>query len=119
VVADGRTLGGRLRWTGAAVERRRWQTRSDAFVVTLGRSRRSAFSPDGSVLASAGEDHTIWLWDAATGKERVPVTGHRGSVAAALSPDGKVIATVGQDGGLWLWEADTGKEIERMRARDP
>ena len=30
-----------------------------------------AYRPDGQVLASAGLDHTIRLWNAATGKRRL------------------------------------------------
>jgi WD40 repeat protein len=35
-----------------------------------------AFSPDGKTLASASMDHTVKLWDVATGKERLTLKGH-------------------------------------------
>ena len=39
-----------------------------------------AFSPDGRLLATAGADKTVRLWDPATGEHRRTLTGHDGSV---------------------------------------
>ncbi len=35
-----------------------------------------AFSPDGRLLATGGEDRTVRLWDPATGEHRRTLTGH-------------------------------------------
>src|SRR5262249_38718613 len=44
--------------------------------------RALAFSPDGKILAAGGADRTIWLWEAATGKEVSPIRGADGGVHA-------------------------------------
>jgi WD40 repeat protein len=64
-----------------------------------------AISPDGKLVASAGE--TVRVWEA-TGK---PVRSHPVSAAAlAISPDGKTLATAGRDRVIHLWDLETGKE---------
>ena len=73
-----------------------------------------AFSPDGARLASAGGfgDHTVKVWDAATGKELLTLEGHGKSVlAVAFSHDGRRIASADSEDMVKVWDAATGKEI--------
>ena len=70
-----------------------------------------AIAPDGSWLASAGEDGTVRIWDVATGQERAALTGHAGTVAAvAIAPDGSWLAAGGGDGTVRIWDVATGRE---------
>ena len=38
-----------------------------------------AFSPDGRRIVSGGDDGTVKVWDAATGKETLTLKGHAAS----------------------------------------
>jgi WD40 repeat protein len=78
-----------------------------------GKVNNVVFSPDGTSLASSGDDGTVRLWDAATGRERGdPLRGHTDMVEfVAFSPDGKRLASASDDGTVRLWDAITGQSL--------
>jgi WD40 repeat protein len=72
-----------------------------------------AFSPDGQLLAVAGTDNTITLWDVATGEPfGQPLVGHAFEVnSLAFSPDGQMLASGSADRTVMLWDVATGQPL--------
>jgi RNA polymerase sigma factor (sigma-70 family) len=74
-----------------------------------------AFSPDGKTLAAAGRDHTLRLFDVASGSEVRPIPGQFDAVdTVAFSPDGKRVWTLAGDFNLREWDTSTGKDVRAL-----
>ncbi len=70
-----------------------------------------AWSPDGQRIATASDDHTVWVWDAEAGTALAVLRGHEDGVrAVAWSPDGHHIATASSDRTARIWDAAAGTE---------
>ena len=90
---------GRLALRAAPFDRESWDE-----VVHRGMVTALAFSPDGKVMASAG-DQVIRLMDMASHYPRGILRGHRGMIdALAISPDGKQVLSGDQSGAVKWWD---------------
>jgi WD40 repeat protein/serine/threonine protein kinase len=71
----------------------------DAFTARAAPCDAVAWSPDGKLIASGGQDRVVRLWDAATGAQLQALGGHSRTVSAlAFSRDGKRLASA--SGGI-------------------
>jgi WD40 repeat protein len=67
------------------------------------------FSPDGSLVATGGEDGMVRVWSVATGELRGEPLRCTGPVLSlAFSPDSHTLLTGGYDGLAQLWHVETG-----------
>lgn len=75
--------------------------------------RAIAYSSDGRLLASAGKDQTIILWDTQTNAPiGNPLSGHTNWInGLAFSPDNKMLISVGIDGTIRRWDTANGEII--------
>jgi hypothetical protein len=89
------------------------------FPMPHGNIHSLAFAPDGKTLASTGEDHTIRLWDTATGQERAKLAAGGPMIEfLAFSPDGKWLASRGGNNIVSLRDGPTGKLVAPLDQRD-
>jgi WD40 repeat protein len=62
-----------------------------------------AFSPNGKLLASSGQDQTVKVWNIDRGKLVKTLTAHEDFVySVVFSPDGKLLASLGRD-AVKMW----------------
>jgi WD40 repeat protein len=88
--------------------------------VPVDEIREVALAPARDRLAGAGLDHSVRIWDLASGEVAGVLAGHGpGPVFPQFSPDGARVATTSRDGLVRIWEAVGGKLLDQVRAPTP
>jgi WD40 repeat protein len=66
------------------------------------------FSPDGQLVATAGLDNWVYVWELATGEKLASLQHPDWAFTAVFSPDGKYLLTACRDhmARLWDWRTD-------------
>jgi WD40 repeat protein len=100
-------------WNGKGGERLRMQGGHGVAVHEL------AFSRDGQMLASAGGDGTVKLWNGTTGVLLKTLGVGSLTYAVALSPNGKWAVSGSFDGLVRVWDVASGRQLATLLALPP
>ena len=67
------------------------------------------------MIATAGYDRQIKLWDSLSGELLRTMTGHNGAIYdLAFSPDGTLIVSGCADETVKVWSVETGKRLDTL-----
>ncbi|NJK52641.1 MAG: hypothetical protein HC936_07060 [Leptolyngbyaceae cyanobacterium SU_3_3] len=79
------------------------------------RLRAIAVSPDGLLIASAGDDAEIRLWDVQTGDCQQILVGHQNRIRGLkFHPNGRFIISGSFDETIRIWDVQTGECIKKL-----
>ena len=79
-----------------------------------------AFTPDGRILAAAGSETILNLWDVSGTGAPNTFSGHTSNVTSiALSQDGKTLAAGAEDNTIKLWDVASGEELRTLSTHHP
>jgi len=118
--------GDKLLTVSADGEARLWNTADDKLellrTLTVGANAAPllscAFSSNGGLVVTGGEDNVARVWNADTGAEVVTLSGHTGSVTAvAFSPNEPRVLTGSQDNTAKIW--DLGQQAGKSSQKQP
>ncbi len=87
-----------------------------AFIGHTGEVWDAVISPDGRRLASASFDHTIRLWNVATGELERTLRGHGArAYSVAFDKEGTQLVSASADKTAIIWDVASGKALHVLR----
>ncbi|MFI5524260.1 hypothetical protein [Streptomyces platensis] len=76
----------------------------------------SVASSDGHVLATAGDENAVRVWNRATGRRIATLNGATGTMRSlAITPDGSTLAAASADGTIRVWDVATRRTAAVLR----
>ena len=74
-------------------------------------AKAMAYNAGGTLLATAGDEGIVTLWDARSGEKLFTLTLGGIIHSVTFSPDGLRVAAASEDGGTKIWDANSGEEL--------
>jgi WD40 repeat protein len=101
-----------------------WDITTGKKVGEFGRStgwhEAGAVSPDGRILATAGEDRRIHLWEVPTGAERIILEGHAGRLGNLLfAEQGRTLISSSYDTTALVWDLSGLRRADAAKKQRP
>jgi WD40 repeat protein len=93
-----------------------WEVVIDVPKRHSGWVRSVAYSPDASLIATAGDRGEVFVWNSQTGEHVKTMSGHDPAMTVwivTFSPDGRRIASGSDDRTIRLWDVHTAETIAR------
>ncbi|NMO16946.1 TIR domain-containing protein [Pyxidicoccus fallax] len=94
-----------------------WQLEPALLVLrdTTSLISRAEFHPDGTRVIATNSDGRVRIWDAASGRTRVTLSGHTGAVRSArFNPEGTRALTASKDGTARIWDVASGELLATL-----
>jgi len=91
------------------------QTLMRQWKASSGYIRELAFSPDGHMIATGGEDRMVRVWDSGSGAA-LQILAAGGEVSGVqFSPNGKHISVLSSSGGITIWKHEEGRLVASVK----